>query len=57
MLCKRKEVNIAETEIYRDHVHVLVEIPPKISVSDFVGYLNGKSTLMIFERHANQTTG
>ena len=36
-----------------DHIHMLVEIPPKISVSEFVGYLKGKSTLMIFERHAN----
>lgn len=53
MLCKRKEVNIVEAEIYPDHVHMLVEIPPKMSVSDFVGYLKGKSTLMIFERHAN----
>ena len=36
-----------------DYTHILVEIPPKMSVSDFVGYLKGKSTLMIFERHAN----
>ena len=53
MLCKRKEVHIIEAEICLDHVHMLVEIPPKMSVSDFVGYLKGKSTLMIFERHAN----
>lgn len=53
MLCKRKEVNIVEAEICPDHVHMLVEIPPKMNVSDFVGYLKGKSTLMIFERHAN----
>ena len=53
MLCKRKEVHIIEAEICPDHVHMLVEIPPKMSVSDFVGYLKGKSTLMIFERHAN----
>ena len=53
MLCKRKEVHIVEAEICSDHVHMLVEIPPKMSVSDFVGYLKGKSTLMIFERHAN----
>ena len=52
-LCKRKEVHIVEAEICRDHVHMLVEIPPKMSVSDFVGYLKSKSTLMIFERHAN----
>ena len=53
MLCKRKGVNIVEAEICPDHVHMLVEIPPSISVSSFVGYLKGKSTLMIFERHAN----
>ena len=53
MLCKRKSVKIVEAEICPDHVHMLVEIPPSISVSYFVGYLKGKSTLMIFERHAN----
>ena len=53
MLCKRKGVKIIEAEICPDHVHMLVEIPPSISVSYFVGYLKGKSTLMIFERHAN----
>ena len=53
MLCKRKEVYIVEAEICPDHVHMLVEIPPKMSVSEFVGYLKSKSTLMIFERHRN----
>ena len=52
-LCKRKGVHIVEAEMCRDHVHMLVEIPPSMSVSSFVGYLKGKSTLMIFERHAN----
>ena len=52
-LCKRKGVKIVEAEMCLDHVHMLVEIPPSISVSSFVGYLKGKSTLMIFERHAN----
>ena len=52
-LCKRKNVKIVEAEICPDHVHMLVEIPPSLSVSAFVGYLKGKSTLMIFERHAN----
>ena len=52
-LCKRKGVEIIEAEICPDHVHMLVRIPPSISVSSFVGYLKGKSTLMIFERHAN----
>lgn len=53
MLCKRKGVEIVEAEICPDHVHMLVRIPPNISVSSFMGYLKGKSTLMIFERHAN----
>lgn len=52
-LCKRKGVKIIEAEVCPDHIHMLVEIPPNISVSSFVGYLKGKSTLMIFERHAN----
>mgnify|MGYP005883881509 CR=1 FL=1 len=53
MLCKRKGVEIVEAELCPDHVHMLVKIPPSLSVSSFVGYLKGKSTLMIFERHAN----
>ena len=53
MLCERKGVKIVEAEVCPDHIHMLVEIPPSISVSGFVGYLKGKSTLMIFERHAN----
>ena len=52
-LCEQKKVNIIEAEACPDHIHMLVEIPPSISVSSFVGYLKGKSTLMIFERHAN----
>lgn len=52
-LCNWKQVNIIEVEICPDHVHMLVEIPPKMSVSSIVGYLRGKSTLLIFERHAN----
>ncbi len=48
-LCKRKGVKIVEAEMCPDHVHMLVEIPPSISVSSFIGYLKGKSTLMIFE--------
>lgn len=52
-LCKRKGVEIVEAEICPDHVHMLVRIPPSMSVSSFVVYLKGKSTLMIFERHAN----
>ena len=50
MLCKRKSVEIVEAEICPDHVHMLVKIPPSLSVSSFVGYFKGKSTLMIFGR-------
>lgn len=52
-LCEQKEVEIIEANLCPDHVHMLVSIPPKISVSSFVGYLKGKSSLMIFDRHAN----
>ena len=52
-LCKWKGVNIIEAEICKDHVHMLVEIPPKMSVSGFVGYLKGKSSLIIYERWGN----
>ena len=48
-----KQMNMIEAELCPDHVHMLVEIPPKMSVSSFVGFLKGKSTLLIFERHAN----
>ena len=47
------EVEIIEAEACPDHIHMLVRIPPKISVSSFMGYLKGKSSLMIFDRHAN----
>ena len=52
-LCSRKEVVILEAEACKDHIHLLVSIPPKLSVSSFMGYLKGKSSLIIFERHAN----
>lgn len=52
-LCKYKEVEILEGHMIPDHVHLLVAIPPKISVSSFMGYLKGKSALMMFEGHAN----
>lgn len=52
-LCKRKGVKIIEAEVCPDHIHMLVAIPPNQSVSAFVGYLKGKSTLMIFDRHVN----
>ncbi len=53
MLCKRKGIEIIEAECCKDHIHMLVRIPPKYSVSQIMGYLKGKSSLMIFERHAN----
>ena len=52
-LCEAKKVEIIEAELCPDHVHMLVSIPPYISISQFVGYLKGKSSLMIFDRHAN----
>lgn len=52
-LCKRKGVEIIEAEWCPDHIHMFVRIPPSMSVSSFMGYLKGKSVLMIFERHAN----
>lgn len=52
-LCEQKGVEIIEANLCPDHIHMLVSIPPKISVSSFVGYLKGKSSLMIFDRHAN----
>jgi putative transposase len=52
-LCERKNVEIIEAEACKDHIHMLVSIPPKLSVSAFIGYLKGKSSLMIFDRHAN----
>ena len=52
-LCEQKGVEIIEAEACKDHIHMLVSIPPHISVAQFVGYLKGKSTLMIFDRRAN----
>ena len=52
-LCEQKEVEIIEAELCPDHVHMLISIPPKYSVSQIMGYLKGKSSLMIFDRHAN----
>ena len=52
-LCEWKGVEIIEAEACPDHIHMLVSIPPKISVSSFMGYLKGKSSLMIFDKHAN----
>ncbi|EON70444.1 IS200/IS605 family transposase [Lysinibacillus sphaericus] len=52
-LCERKGVEIIEATVCPDHIHMLVSIPPKLSVSSFMGYIKGKSSLMIFNRHAN----
>lgn len=50
-LCEFKKVEIVEGAVCTDHVHLCVSIPPKLSVSEFVGYLKGKSALMIFDKH------
>jgi len=52
-LCEWKDIKIVEAELCTNHIHILVEIPPKISVSSFVGFLKGKSSLLIHERHVN----
>lgn len=52
-LCEWKKVTIVEAEVCPDHIHMLLEIPPKIAVSSFVGYLKGKSSLMIYEQFPN----
>ena len=52
-LCEQKNVEIIEAELCPDHIHMLVSIPPNISVAQFVGYLKGKSALMMFDKHAN----
>ena len=52
-LCRWKQVNLLEAEACPDHIHILVEIPPKISVSNFMGFLKGKSSLMIYEKWGN----
>lgn len=52
-LCQQKGIEIIEAELCPDHIHMLVSIPPKFSVSQVMGYIKGKSSLMIFDRHAN----
>ena len=52
-LCRRKGIEILAAEACIDHIHMFVRIPPKYSVSEIMGYSKGKSSLMIFERHAN----
>jgi len=49
-LCEWKQIHIIEAEVCPDHVHMLLEIPPKVSVSSFVGFLKGKSSLLLYER-------
>lgn len=52
-LCEQRGIEIIEAELCPDHVHMLISVPPKVSVSSFMGYLKGKSTLMIFDKFAN----
>ena len=55
-LCQQKGIEIIEAELCPDHIHMLISIPPKYSVSQIMGYLKGKSSLMIFDRHAIKNT-
>ena len=52
-LCDQKGIEIIEAELCSDHIHMLISIPPKYSVAQIMGYIKGKSSLMIFDRHAN----
>ena len=52
-MCEWKNVEIIEAEVCPDHVHMLVSIPPKLSVSGFMGYLKGKSSILIYQKYAN----
>lgn len=52
-LCRRKGVEILEAEACVDHIHMLITVPPKYSISQIMGYIKGKSSLIIFDRHAN----
>ena len=52
-MCEGKMVEIIEAEACIDHIHMLVRMPPRLSVAQFMGYLKGKRTLMIFDRHTN----
>ena len=52
-LCEEKKVEILEAEACPDYIHMLVSVPPYLSIAQFVGFLKGKSTLMIYDRHAN----
>ena len=54
MLCKYKKVEIVSGVVCRDHIHLHISIPPKLSVSEFKGYLKGKSALMIYDKHPEQ---
>ena len=52
-LCEYKQIEIVEAEACKDHIHMLISVPPKYSISQVMGYLKGKSSLMIFEKYAN----
>ena len=56
-LCEQKRVEIMEANACKDHIHMLVCIPPSLSVAQFMGFLKGKSSLVIFDRHANYKYG
>ena len=56
-LCNWKKVKIVEAEVYLDHIHMLLKIPPKVAISSFIGYLEGKSSLMIYEKYPELKPG
>ena len=53
MLCERKDIKIIEAELCPDHIHMLISVPPKVSIAEAIGYIKGKSTLLIFDKHAD----
>ena len=55
-LCEMKKVKLIEGKVCKDHIHMYVSVPPKLSVSEFMGFLKGKSALMIFDRHPDKTS-
>lgn len=55
-LCEMKQVSLIDGRICKDHIHMYVAIPPKMSISEFMSYLKGKSTLMLFDRHPEYRT-
>ena len=53
MLCERKDIKIIEAELCPDHIHMMISVPPKVSIAGAIEYIKGKSTLLIFDRYAD----